>query len=737
MDKNHSLDTEAMARERYAASDEFGRNFTLSKSDFDSTNALLRKRNNEYPIPNHSRSVYTQGARQRTHFYDTVDSQAPQVYRSNSRKRPHSVSRFSQGRDHSEYRHHRRNRSQSRSRSRPRNDERMQSSSGPSRSHATSLHASKKMENIDEKIPAIEADAPKLSLKVKEQKDSNMSAKKKKENIIKSKTSSPFASEGKGDRKQTRSPKVKRKRNGASNTTSPLSVPLLETELEAARKKLSLAKEQFDTIRKNVTELEQQMSAKHYEIKDIELVMKGLQDRQQLQKQFISSQNSTESKTHLRRDSFLHAAFPHEQEMHPLPPAIITDPETPKKPETPSRRKPSPLIKKRQVESKAISDIKIKIKHAPRASNCSNTKRKDHFWGTIKTPDLLPHTRISTIPDGSTRKLRTLEFNPVKPDIFATSSDDGSVNLWNYQPSIQQIDKLVSFAPSSFREELPAAESMAWSLDGDRLALAFRDPLPNPITGYGEFCIVRLHQLAIPDDPTEQLAIPTDRIIRKQSNSQSRGISAIAWVPSGRGHHDTRGIITACPNHSVHMWQQPEPSASLIDNASDWKDTFLHEGHRNEIRSLCVHSQGQAVYTGGSDGLVIRYDFHTGMHSSILKRRQSCSIGKINCILEHPLNPNLLLISSVEPYVQSIFLHDIRESYADKQQASSITINVMKEVDARSLSKYVVPRWAFDGFRVSCGSTSGKVHLWDLRAHSDGSQKGLPHQSIQVHRKSV
>ncbi|KAL3660920.1 hypothetical protein V7S43_013936 [Phytophthora oleae] len=343
----------------------------------------------------------------------------------------------------------------------------------------------------------------------------------------------------------------------------------------------------------------------------------------------------------------------------------------------------------------------------------------DNFWGRSPTPKVLANYRFRAFPDGSARKGRHLAFNPVQPQIFASSPDEGGLILWSYERKRQEIAKVVSLTPTSFRKENPCAESISWSPDGNRMAIAFRDPVED----MGEFCIVQLHQLKLGESDTPQ-PIPRDRITSNRTVLHPRGIAAIDWLPSGFGAETTSQqlITTGNSDHAVVLWEEHEsPRGGL-----KLKFNVLHRDHKSEVKALCVHSTRDCLYTGGLDGLVIRYDLNKGSRNVLMERRKP--ISKINSILEHPHNPNLLLVSSIEhSSTQNLLLHDLRQPY-DPNGMSLIS-------EGTGVSQYLVPRWSPAGYHVSCGSKTGVVNIWDVRMRSETHPRERPLQHLQLHRK--
>ncbi|EGZ20481.1 hypothetical protein PHYSODRAFT_494583 [Phytophthora sojae] len=346
----------------------------------------------------------------------------------------------------------------------------------------------------------------------------------------------------------------------------------------------------------------------------------------------------------------------------------------------------------------------------------------DNFWGRSHTPKLLANHRFRAIPDGSIRKGRHLAFNPIQPQIFATSPDEGGLILWSYQRQDQDIAKVVTLMPASFRRENPCAEAISWSPDGNRMAMAFRDP----VDGKGEFCIVQLHQLKLEDSDTPQ-PLPRDRLTSKRTTLHQRGVSAIDWLPTGFGPETTsrQVITTGSSDHAVVLWEEHEDARK---GGLDLKWNVLHRDHRSEVRSLCVHSKRDCLYTGGLDGLMIRYDLNKGRAQTVIERRKP-NISKINAVLEHPHNPNLLLVSCVEQSNHNLLLHDLRQRY--DPNGMSLTWQ------GGAMSQYVVPRWSPAGYHVSCGSKTGVVNIWDVRMRGENYPAVLPQQSLRVHHKTV
>lgn len=542
--------------------------------------------------------------------------------------------------------------------------------------------------------------------------------------------------------------------------------------MERTQQQLSAANNELKQMENELSEVMKRIQAKKYQVMDLQLVLDGLAKRKDLQAQYLGntpngssfsvSTSTTTSTAPMVANVVPPTAAPRTKAPTPVPAARARRSSS----KAPASKRPRVVDEEDEVESSGeeeeeddddevviIEQVQIK-EEAPQSKKAKVSKSKskaktatpapaavvppkmaaksmqtstvlaDYFWGKIETPKLLVQHRAKLTPDGSARKGRNLAFNPKNTDYFATSSDDGGLIMWKYDRSKQELSRDASFDPISFRKENQCAESIAWSPDGQRLAMAFRDPLH----GEGEFCVVRLDQLELKDPAIPQI-ISDRRIMRRSTTLHSRGISAIEWVPSGSGDDVTSSsLITAGSDHAVMLWDEYVTPSGSVD--LKWK--VLHREHRSEVKTVCVHSQRKAVFTGGLDGLLLRYDMHKMETQTIMERRKP-SISKINAVLEHPHNPNVLLVSSVEQAEHSILLHDLRQRYAEHRD-STMTLAWIKSSDAKSMSQYIVPRWSPAGLHVSCGSKSGVVNIWDIRVRGPKYPLVYPQQALRVHR---
>ncbi len=92
------------------------------------------------------------------------------------------------------------------------------------------------------------------------------------------------------------------------------------------------------------------------------------------------------------------------------------------------------------------------------------------------------------------------------------------------------------------------------------------------------------------------------------------------------------------------------------------------------------------------------------------------------------------MISCIDPHQHEILLYDLRVRY---NANNTLTMTWPKGSSNKSLSQYIEPRWSPAGMHVSCGSTFGQVHIWDIRVRGKSYPQLLPHQSLDVHSKFV
>ncbi|RLO11801.1 hypothetical protein DYB28_001381 [Aphanomyces astaci] len=379
----------------------------------------------------------------------------------------------------------------------------------------------------------------------------------------------------------------------------------------------------------------------------------------------------------------------------------------PSPPMKPSQAPPTTPRRLRNVVTVVNSPVRPRVPAASsidptagsRRSSTSSSRHPDHFWSTTDKYKVLGQPRCVMIADLSDRKIRCSAFHSTLPDILATTSDEGMLRLWHYHHPRRTLAPLSSIPATAFRKTNGCIESIAWNPSRSKLAMAFRDPVKDQ----GGICVAEW-------ESDTKLNLPPTNLWQADTALHPKGVSCIGWL-------DESYFVTGGVKHKLVCW-----------NHATREVQTLHQHHRSEVRSVCPHSSGNAVFSGALDGVVAKFDLHT-QTVSVLREWRKPVISKINAILEHPANPHLLMYSCVNPSNQVMMFHDLRQRPNDTMPSM-----VWHKLQNKGMSQYITPRWSSAGMHVSCGSTVGNVFIWDLRACR---RLESPHQTVGVHNGKV
>ncbi|OQS05019.1 hypothetical protein THRCLA_02797 [Thraustotheca clavata] len=485
-----------------------------------------------------------------------------------------------------------------------------------------------------------------------------------------------------------------------------------------------------------IVEANKELTLSKREIKSLEAGVLKLQEKLRVQQGLVSKKQYEHDDLEIQRDSLvqrLNKLLEYAEDVSGNTLAIDIDAPVEKK----VKRTKSPRVetyieldqdspprkreKKRKMNAIVAPAIPSPIQEEEKAPTPA-VEFADHFWATTETAKLLSQPRNILVADGCPRKMRCSAFHPTQNDIFSTFSDCGTLMLWKFQPHFRDLRHVLKVSPQVFRQVGQACvEAFSWFSQGDKLALGFRDHIDN----YGEICVVEW------DSGFEN---PPNRVWNRKSSLMSkydkilafiylldciRGVTCIEW-------YNDNLLVAGGANHSVVLWKYTDAAPSAANMRT------LHSEHKSEIRSICLHDYSQSIFSGASDGLVVKYDLHEQVASTIIDRRQINNIPKINSVLPHPNNPHLLMVSCVHPTNQTLLLHDLRV-HNNTNMPSMVWYK--SQSDTRSMTQTITPRWSSAGMHVSCGSINGEVHLWDVRACK--RKMNTPHQSIRLHKKTV
>jgi hypothetical protein len=329
-----------------------------------------------------------------------------------------------------------------------------------------------------------------------------------------------------------------------------------------------------------------------------------------------------------------------------------------------------------------------------------------------------------TLPNSYPTEGRHLCINPCNPSAIATSGLAGGLEIWGYSHTPRTLSRIALLDPTSFRSKMQTVAAIAWSPEGTNIAMGFE----YPHDGKAEFCVVQLAGFKPLEDAKTPQVVPKDRVSLVTSRTHRHGLSSIAWVPSLAGQA-TRQLATTgrAEKDAVVLWSEREWSE---ESQSCWHEHALHsEQHQDSVQAMCIHSGQSAVFTGGRDGHVIRCSLQSGQTSTVMTAGSDDDALNVNAVLEHPTDPNILMISSVEVSQNRVVLHDLRQQYNGIRSAASVLVATSDVFATRRL--HMQPRWSPTGVHVSCGGTGGVVSIWDIR--SVASARAQPHQYLRLH----
>ncbi|KAH9129107.1 hypothetical protein AeMF1_000818 [Aphanomyces euteiches] len=477
----------------------------------------------------------------------------------------------------------------------------------------------------------------------------------------------------------------------------------LELELEkydeALKKCVQMIKDEEKNIEnhKRSLAMHEEMLQRHkYEEKDLNILRDGVIKR-------ISLRRESKRGVEIHFDS---GAPPQKKSRVTTTPPRTTTPTPSPRPSSPPPRPPSPITQptppRRSQRERDVHIVQGRIQpqvpvnaHDPR----SRRSFPDDFWSTTTNAKLLSQVRHSLMADGSDRKLRCSVFHPAYYDVLATSSDEGMLRLWQYESNRRTLKPLATVQSKFLRKEDACTEGLAWNPTQPKLAVAFRDPIQDR----GGVCVVEWSS-------HDKFHSQPSTIWNGSTSLHSKGVSCIAWL-------DASYFVTGGAKHKVVCW-----------NYDTKEIQSLHQQHRSEVRTVCPHSFGNSVFSGALDGTVIQYDFRHQTPMNIKEFRKPL-IGKVNSILEHPANPHLLMFSCIYSGNQTMLFHDLRQRSNDRMPSM-----VWFKVPNKAMSQYITPRWSSAGMHVSCGSTTGDMYIWDIRACKTMTPA---HQTVQVHSNKV
>ncbi|CAA7052745.1 unnamed protein product [Microthlaspi erraticum] len=343
------------------------------------------------------------------------------------------------------------------------------------------------------------------------------------------------------------------------------------------------------------------------------------------------------------------------------------------KPETSSRDSPNVKASvKRKFEQKEHKELIRLI-----ARNSSPTTIKCHSSNQISSQHK--------------RKLRSLILCPVNEHLFATSSLDGMVSLWQLQPG-RLAASLLSTTDCLSRKQRRWAEDMAWHPSGNTILSVYTA-----------------------DDGDSQISIldlnKTRKVTFLENKPHVKGIvNNVKFMP-----WENTCFVTGGSDHAVVLWDEND------DEENKWKSKTLHRSlHSAAVMGVDGMRNKNVVLSVGADKRIIGFDVQVGRADYKHQIDYKCM-----SVLSNPCDFNLFMVQSGEPEKQ-LLLFDIR---LRKTELHSFG---WKQDSSESQSALINQSWSPDGLYITSGSVDPVIHVFDIRYNAR-----KPTQSIKAHQKRV
>ncbi|XP_010555586.1 PREDICTED: uncharacterized protein LOC104825039 isoform X2 [Tarenaya hassleriana] len=359
--------------------------------------------------------------------------------------------------------------------------------------------------------------------------------------------------------------------------------------------------------------------------------------------------------------------------------------------------------------SKHIAAAKQKIAkshdgHAVEASGGRDrgTKRKieqkEHkevirFIGRNSSPTTIKCHTSNQISSQHKRKLRSLILCPVNDQLFATSSLDGMVNLWQLQPG-RLAASLLSTADCLSPKQRRWAEDMAWHPSGDRIFSVYTAD-----DGDSQISVLNLNKTH-----------GSSRVTFLENKPHVKGIiNNIVFMP-----WENTTFVTGGSDHAVVMWNES-------DEENKWKTRSLHRNlHSAAVMGVAGMRHKHVVLSVGADKRIYGFDVQVGRADYKHQIEYKCM-----SVLPNPSDFNLFMVQSGEPEKQ-LRLFDIRLRQTELHYFG------WKQDSSESQSALINQSWSPDGLCITSGSADPVIHFFDIRYNGH-----KPSQSIKAHQKRV
>ncbi|KAL1203407.1 WD repeat-containing protein VIP3 [Cardamine amara subsp. amara] len=349
------------------------------------------------------------------------------------------------------------------------------------------------------------------------------------------------------------------------------------------------------------------------------------------------------------------------------------------------------FVVKQKSESSNIKASGDRNRGTKRKFEQKEHKELIRLIGRNSSPTTIKCHTSNQISSQHKRKLRSLILCPVNEQLFATSSLDGMVSLWQLQPG-RLAASLLSTTDCLSRKQRRWAEDMAWHPSGKSIFSVYTAD-----DGDSQISILNLNK--------------TRGVTFLENKPHVKGIiNNIKFMP-----WENTCFVTGGSDHAVVLWNESD------DEENKWKSKTLHRNlHSAAVMGVDGMRNKNIVLSVGADKRICGFDVQVGRADYKHQIDYKCM-----SVLSNPCDFNLFMVQSGEPEKQ-LRLFDIR---LRKTELHSFG---WKQDSSESQSALINQSWSPDGLYITSGSVDPVIHVFDIRYNAC-----KPTQSIKAHQKRV
>ncbi|KAM3246334.1 hypothetical protein P3L10_008101 [Capsicum annuum] len=352
----------------------------------------------------------------------------------------------------------------------------------------------------------------------------------------------------------------------------------------------------------------------------------------------------------------------------------------------------------RIVRSKADISAKTPPDIGAVEIQCKGTKRKSEhkelipLIGRSSSANTLNCQTCSVMHSQHKRKMRTIVLCPTDDQLFASSSLDGVVNLWQVQDRGSSAN-LLSSIDCFTRKCRRWPEDVAWHPEGGSLFSVY-----SADDGDSQISIMNLNK------GKENM-----QVYFLEEKPHVKGIiNNIMFMPWEEGC-----FVTGGSDHAVVLWTDK-------DGEQSWKPKELHRGHSSAVMGVAGLQHKKVVMSAGADKRILGFDLLAQRIGYKHHEESKCM-----SVLPNPHDLNLFMVQT-GTLEKQLRLFDFRSRQAEIHSFG------WKQESSDSHSALITQAWSPDGLYISSGSVDPVIHIFDIRYNSHN-----PCQSIRAHQRRV